>query len=227
MASLLPESQYDKFADFYFEFVHRENPAKNRMVDAVVSMLGDATRKEACDLACGEGFLSRILAAKGARVTGVDLSKKLIEHARHLSTGLSIEYTVDDAQRLTSLPDSLFDIVVCNMALMDIPNLDATYGAVNRILRDNGTFVFSIVHPCFETPFNSENPALITDEGGSFVAKRVTRYGEEGKWFSDGVGMYGKLGSFHRKLSTYLNTLIRAGFTIVEVAEPMLPLGEV
>ncbi|MXZ24311.1 MAG: methyltransferase domain-containing protein [Caldilineaceae bacterium SB0665_bin_21] len=226
MSRFLPESQYDKFADFYLEFVHREDPAQNPIVEAVVAMLGDVTRSEVCDLACGEGFLSRFLTAKGARVTGIDLSAKLIEHARHLSNGLLIDYAVDDAQRLASLPSSLFDIVVCNMALMDIPGLKETYGAVNRILRDEGTFVFSVVHPCFETPFNAENPAFITDENGNFVAKRVARYGEEGKWFSDGDGMYGTLGSFHRKLSTYLNTLVGASFTIVEIVEPMLPPGE-
>lgn len=92
---------------------------------------------------------------------------------------------------------------------MVLPGLEETYGAVRRILRDDGTFVFSIVHPCFETSFNAANPAFITDENGNFVAKGVTRYGEEGKWFSDGDGMYGTLGSFHRKLSTYVEHLGR------------------
>ncbi|MBV7330686.1 methyltransferase domain-containing protein [Chloroflexi bacterium TSY] len=226
MANRVLESEYDKVGDFYYEFVHRRDPTKHPTVEAILSMIGDPTGIRFCDLACGDGFFSRLLAARGAQVTGIDVSENLLRHAQRQAAGLPITYLRDDAQELTSVADGSFDVVICNMALMDIADLTATCRTAHRILCEKGMFLFSILHPCFETPFNAKNPSTEQDEDGNFIAKRVTRYSQEGKWFSDGSGMCGTLGSVHRKLSTYVNTLIRAGFTIQEFAEPLLPPGD-
>lgn len=42
-----------------------------------------------------------------------------------------------------------FDAAVCNMALMDIPDIVPLAEAVPRLLRPNAPFVFSTTHPCF------------------------------------------------------------------------------
>ena len=189
-------------------------------------MLGNVEGRQICDLACGEGFLSRVLAERQAVVTGIDISENLLAHARRQSIGLPIEYLRDDAQSLAVVPDASFDAVVCNMALMDIPNLEATFRTANRILRPAGMFIFVVLHPCFETPFNVDNSPIVEDEEGNFAALKITRYGEEGKWYSGGTGMRGTLGSIHRMLCTYLNTLVAAGFTISDVVEPLRPASK-
>ena len=127
---------------------------------------------------------------------------------------------------MNQISDASMDAVICNMALMDIPDLTATFSSVRRVLVDGGKFVFAILHPCFFTPFNAENPPEDLDEEGNFKALRVTRYGLEGKWFSNGIGMCGTLGSHHRTLSTYLNTLSASGFQLEEVSEPLAPVLE-
>ena len=114
------------------------------------------------------------------------------------------------------------DAVLCHMALMDIPDLAATLSSVRRVLVDQGRFVFTILHPCFFSPFDAENPREDLDEEGNFRAVRVSRYGREGKWYSDGSGMCGTLGGHHRTLSTYFNTLIESGFQLSEVSEPLV-----
>ena len=219
----MPASEYDKFGDFCYDRVHEGDPSKDQNVVAILSMLGDVTNLRICDLACGEGFFSRILAERGAQVTGIDLSENLLAHARRQSAGMPIRYLRDDAQQLRSVPDSSFDLVICNMALMDIADLAATLHTVSRICAAGGQFFFAILHPCFVTPFNAKNPQIEQDAKGNFVAKRVTRYSQEGKWYSGGTGFCGTLGSFHRKLSTYLNSLAQAGFSLLEVSEPLLP----
>ena len=65
---------------------------------------------------------------------------------------LGIRYLVDDAQSLASLGDESFDLVVCQLALMDIPDLEAVLAAVARVLKEGGSFVFVIGHPCFLAP---------------------------------------------------------------------------
>jgi SAM-dependent methyltransferase len=60
----------------------------------------DVTGKSVLDLACGEGFYSRLFKANGAsRVLGVDLSGKMIDLARasEAEAPLGVEYIVGDA----------------------------------------------------------------------------------------------------------------------------------
>lgn len=226
----LPPSEYDRARDFYFnrlkkllaspDFFFHEN------VDVMLRTLGDVAGLQVCDLACGEGYLARALTARGAHVTGIDLSENLLAHARRQSAQANITYIRDDARTLASVEEATFNVVICNMALMDIPDLDATMSTVHRILKPGGVFVYCILHPCFETPFDAGNPPHEVDDDGNVVAIRITQYRTEGKWFSDGSGIRGTLGSIHRMLSTYLNTLIQAGFTIAELQEPVLDIRE-
>ena len=105
------------------------------------------------DLACGEGYNTRMLARKGAKVTGIDSSAKMIELAKQEETKekLAIRYLVADASDLSQLPSSHFDIVTCFMSLQDIENLEKTVSEAARVLKHAGRFVSSIPHPCFET----------------------------------------------------------------------------
>ena len=222
----LPSSEYDAAGDFYLNFITTQLATPDSFfhqnVEIMMRMLGDVKGLQVCDLACGEGFLSRILATQGGIVTGVDLSATLLHHAVRQSPELAVAYVRDDVQSLASVDDASFDAVVCHMALMDISDLDATIKTVHRILKVRGAFVFCVLHPCFESPFNVDSPPHELDDEGNLMAIRVTRYSEEGKWFSGGSGVRGTLGSIHRKLSTYLNSLIRAGFAIAEISEPAL-----
>ncbi len=224
-ADLDSSSEYDKAGDFYLKWLDRNVPDRDRSiqpsVEVILAMLGDVRGIRVCDLGCGEGYLSRILASRGALVTGVDISRNLLRHAMEHSDGHGITYILDDAQSLNQLSDASMDAVICHMALMDIPDLTATVSSVRRILVDHGRFVFTILHPCFFSPFDAENPREDLDEEGRFKAVRVSRYGLEGKWYSDGSGMCGTLGSHHRTLSTYFNTLIKSGFQLSEISEPL------
>lgn len=221
----MPPTVYDEKADFYVGFVDQvSDTAPFRItIDAILDELGDIGELEVCDLACGEGFFSRVLSDNGAHVRGFDLSTKLIELARTRSRD-SISFEVSDAQILPGVADNSFDIVVCHMAVMDIPDIDALFANVRRILKPGGRFALTVLHPCFETPFDTSTGNIFEqDEAGNFVACRVMRYREEGLWRSGGKGVRGHMGAFHRMLSTYLNSLIAAGHQITKLLEPMIP----
>jgi hypothetical protein len=121
-----------------------------------------------------------------------------------------------DAETLAGLSAASFDGVICNMALMDIGDLVAASASTQRILRKGGWFVFTIMHPCFQT----SKSAWITDAGKT--GRLVRAYFEEGRWHSSKSGMRGRVGSVHRTLSTYFNTIRAAGFVLEAVAEPRL-----
>src|SRR5260370_40092714 len=146
---------YDDIADWY-EAQVRDGllPFHTVAITALLELMGDVHGREVCDLACGQGILARELARRGARVTGVDLSRRLLEIARQeeRAAPLGITYQRDDAHELTTLPVAGFDALACNLALMDIAELEPALVAVRRVLRAGGAFVFSITHPCLISP---------------------------------------------------------------------------
>ncbi|MER3514998.1 MAG: class I SAM-dependent methyltransferase, partial [Chloroflexota bacterium] len=88
--------------------------------------LGSVYGLRILDLACGQGFLCRELARRGAQVTGVDASGEMIRLARTYESGnpLGITYLHADAADLRDLDDGSFDIVICNLSLTDIADLE-------------------------------------------------------------------------------------------------------
>jgi SAM-dependent methyltransferase len=169
--------------------------------------------------------VSRFLAQAGAEVVGVDISAGLIETARGRNALENVSFRVDDAHRLGTLADDSFDIVVSQMAMMDIPDHRAMFGAVRRVLRRGGVFVFSLLHPCFEGPYRPGENSYIEDADGNFTAVVVRRYGSEGFWQSGGDGVRGHMGAYHRMVSTYVNDLITAGFRLERLEEPLVEGG--
>lgn len=105
------------------------------------------------DYGCGDGGFSIILARRGARVYGVDISAGLISRARAAaaSSGLdgnAPQFITGDAQRLP-FADAKFDFVVGNGALHHL-DLDQAYAEIARVLRPGGTAVF--MEPMYSHP---------------------------------------------------------------------------
>ncbi|MGN6791421.1 MAG: class I SAM-dependent methyltransferase [Streptosporangiaceae bacterium] len=180
-------------------------------------LAGDVSGAVVLDLACGQGIASRAVASAGAAsVTGVDASPEMIEFARRYEAArpLGIRYLVDDAQSLASLGDGAFDLVTCQLALMDIPDLAAVLTAVARVLKEGGSFIFVIGHPCFLAP---EAQTVAGQDG--HPARLVSDYLTERFWRSSNPEGVRRVGNHHRTLSTYLNALGRAGFWLAESDE--------
>jgi 2-polyprenyl-3-methyl-5-hydroxy-6-metoxy-1,4-benzoquinol methylase len=214
----MPASAYDEIADWYDECIRARDSLADRVGQWALEQTGDLAGQQLCDLACGQGLMARYLARRGARVTGIDLSEKLLAAARRYEEAepLGITYQQGDAQSLSHTPDAVFDGVVCHLALMDIPDLAATLRAVYRVLRPEGWFLFSITHPCFQMPTWGPPDQDIASEGSE-----ASRYFREGFWRSDYPhGVRGMVGAYHRTLSSYLNTLSDASLILERLIEP-------
>lgn len=210
-------SAYDEIAEWYDSWVGSGAMRDDPYFPAVEALMGEIAGRHLCDLACGQGRVARHLADLGASVVGVDLSAKLLAIARHHEEvePRGIVYRHADARSLDGLADGEFDGVVCSMALMDIPDLAPTLHSVARVLRPGGLFVFSILHPCYHTAQSGE---LATPEG---TVRTVGGYFAEGYWRSaTRTGPPGKVGAYHRTLSTYIAALTDAGLTLEHLREP-------
>lgn len=210
-------ASYNDIAEWYDRYL--QSPIYQEvLLPALLAAIGNVQGQNICDLACGQGWFARELARRGAHVTGVDSAERLLNLARHYEQQAlqGIVYQQDDAQLASSLADSSFAGCVCVMALMDIPDLQAVFHTVKRIIKPGGWFVFAITHPCFEVPFAQW---MTTDDGQ--VVRAVRGYFQEGFWKTESGGVRSRVGAHHRTLSTYLNALVNAKLALESVTEPM------
>jgi SAM-dependent methyltransferase len=201
---------------------------------AVERLLGSVDGRRVLDVACGNGLFARRLAELGARVTATDVSEPMLEHAlrRGAAQAADIEYRrcdATDAGALLGLGEGTFDAVVCNMALMDIPEIAPLASALPRLLTAGGHFVFSITHPCFNR-LGVRFVAEAEYDAGQPVSRRgvlITRYltPETG----EGVAIDGQPVNqlyFDRPLSLLLGPFLDAGLSLDALEEPAFPAGE-
>lgn len=109
-----PSTEYfSGLADGYARFRPSYAPAA---IDAVLE--GVAPPVRALDVGCGTGISTRLLAARGARVIGIDPSHDMLDQARRAGTpegGGTVEYRLGTAEA-TGLPDASRDVVLCAQA---------------------------------------------------------------------------------------------------------------
>ena len=106
----------------------------------------------------------------------------------------------------------MFDAVVCNRGLSDIDDLDGAMHTVRTVLRPGGTAAFSLMHPCF--PGHGNGLSSWPPDAGYFV---------EGWWTTGGEGCRGRVGAYHRMVSTYVNAAVLHGLRIERLLEPPFP----
>jgi 2-polyprenyl-3-methyl-5-hydroxy-6-metoxy-1,4-benzoquinol methylase len=127
-----------------FGRLHMLNPV-------IFRLLGALEGKRVLDAGCGQGYLSRLLAERGAFVTGVEPAQVLYEYARTRARerGHDVHYIQADLSSDADIGRD-YDLVVANMVFLDIPDWKPAMRNCVTALRPGGLFVFSVNHPCFE-----------------------------------------------------------------------------
>ncbi len=237
MADDKVSSEWDEASKSWADFVRRGKDYYREEMNnpATFRMLGNIKGKRILDLACGEGYNTRILAKKGAKVIGVDFSEEMIKLARQTEKGdrLGIRYYVSDSANLKELENEHFDAVTCFMALMDIERYKDTISEVARVLRKKGKFVFSITHPCFEFGATIDGESLAEwkyEEGTENSVDKKALHLEIRKYFGitkcevtwDMKRLVEpfQTTAFHRTLTDYFQTLYKNGFAVTRLNEP-------
>ena len=216
-------ARYDDVTDFYVSEIG--NGIDDPATQGLLSLSGDVAGLRLLDLACGHGRVSRELASRGARVTGVDLAPAMIALARSTSPDSAppdagaaeaqIEYLVADVCDPAAFGSGAFDGVVSGFGMSDIDDLDAVLRTVRQVLVGGGFFAMSILHPCF--PGRPPNVSSSWPPGDGYFT--------EGWWRSEAPEskLRQVVGANHRTVSTYLNAMVRHGLAIDAISEPQPP----
>lgn len=104
--------------------------------------LGDLRGKHALDYGCGHGMASVVMARRGARVTGFDLSTEYVNEARRRAeaNGVEVEFLPADAEQLPFASQS-FD-AVWGCAILHHLDLSVAGRELYRVLKPGGVAVF-------------------------------------------------------------------------------------
>ena len=171
-----------------------------------LALLPDVSGLDVLDAACGPGKYAEILLARGARVTGFDLSPTMIELARKRNGGRGTFFVHDLATPLPDHADASFNGVLCALALHYLPDWTPALREFHRLLKPGGWLVLSVEHPFFEYGyFKSEH---------YFRTERVTA-----TW--KGFGTPVEITSYRRPLQACLQPLLRNGFYLDDFIEPL------
>lgn len=220
-ADAAAEASWDHVASWYDSVAAERGTEFQQevIVPGALRLLELPPGSKVLDLACGQGSVSRALHQSGAQVTGVDLSRQLIQIARKRSPR-AIRYLVGDARRLDSLPGQSFDAAVCILAAQNIDPIKPVFAECARLLRPGGCLVMVISHPAFRIPRQS---SWHWDEKRKLLCRLVDRYLAPLKIPVD-IRPFRQPGqkltwTYHRPLQNYINGLSAAGLWINALEE--------
>jgi 2-polyprenyl-6-hydroxyphenyl methylase/3-demethylubiquinone-9 3-methyltransferase len=127
-----------------FRPLHEINPLRLGHIEGLAGLQGSRV----LDVGCGGGILAEAMAARGARVTGIDLAEKPLGVAQlHLlESGLAVDYRLVAAETLAREAPGRFDVVTCMEMLEHVPDPGATVRACAELARPGGHVFFATIN---------------------------------------------------------------------------------
>ena len=128
----------------------------------LVTLSAAAPGTRALDLACGTGDIAFALAARGAQVSGLDITFRMLQLAR--AKGSAASFLAGD---MLALPfrDGEFDLVTAGYGLRNVPDIPRALTEIRRVLKPGGRFLSLGLQPA----------------RGSRFARRLSRISDAGR----------------------------------------------
>ncbi len=149
--NFIPESNYmaiyDTDAESYDEWY---STSIGRFIDDIQSnmvfeQLEPKQNMHILDVGCGTGNQSIKLAKLGCKVTGIDISEKMLDQAIHKKEGLSIEFIQMEANSL-NFPDNYFDAIISVTAFEFIKNINQAFVEMLRVAKNGAPIVIGTLN---------------------------------------------------------------------------------
>lgn len=124
--------------------LHAINPVRTEYIAGRMALAGTRV----LDIGCGGGLLAEALAARGARVTGIDASAEAVAVARlHLhESGYAVEYAQGTAEQWAESHPGEYDLVTCLELIEHVPDPQSLVQACARLVRPGGALCVSTLN---------------------------------------------------------------------------------
>jgi 2-polyprenyl-3-methyl-5-hydroxy-6-metoxy-1,4-benzoquinol methylase len=223
---------WDNLAEWWDNKIGDGNGFQDYLIEpATERLLALKPGERVLDIACGAGRFTRRMATHGVAVLAIDHSEMFIKRAKQRTTDNAdkIEYRIVDATdraALLALGEKQFDAAVCTMALMDMSSIEPMISALPKLLKPGGRFVFSVLHPAFNSLTASLTAKEIYRDGKLVTVSgiEITDYAAATAYM--GIGISGQpepQNYFHRPINMLFNTCFKYGFVLDGMEEPTLP----
>lgn len=204
---------YDEYATQYAAYAS-DREGKEIKDDPFLSLfldvIGDVSGLTVLDAGCGEGYLARILHERGAKVTGMEISPRLVELARAKDPEGKITYEVADLSQPLPAYQEHFDLSASFFVLNDVADYRGFLSTLGSVVKRGGRTVFFL-----------NNPYSMVLRG------QVTDYFDSSKAFpylgmaQAGVHVY----YYQRTLQEYLDACFAAGLQLQRLVDVPTPEG--
>ncbi len=175
-----------------------------------LGLFNEIINKKVLDIGCGSGHSLKYMAEKGAsELWGVDLSEAQIKAAKDTVKNEKINLFCAPMEDDIGIPKQYFDVVYSIYAIGWTTDLAVTFKLIHSYLKPGGYFIFSWDHPLY-AHLKSQDGQIYLD--GSYQNEGVIKY-------PNFKGEDAPVVIPKRKMATYINELIRVGFTIDSVIE--------
>ena len=203
---------WDDSAEAYIRFQDEGDRNRTLLLDPIMlEHCGDVRSKLVLDLGCGEGRFARMLAARGARVVGLDPTTAMTQRAAARAEG--DERYVRAAAEALPFADARFDLVVSYISLVDIVGFREAIAECGRVLAPGGRMVAA------NLGFTTACSVWERDEQGRRLYRKIDRYVDEFSQTFEWLGI--KIVNHHRPLGAYMAAYLGAGLLLREFLEPV------
>jgi 2-polyprenyl-3-methyl-5-hydroxy-6-metoxy-1,4-benzoquinol methylase len=223
---------WNRNAAFWDERIGEGNDFVNALIwPATERLLELRPGQRVLDVACGNGLYARRLAAMGVDVVALDFAAEMIARAQERPPvhGGAVVYKVLDATdeaALLALGEGRFDAAICQMALFDMAEISPLMRALARLLRPGGRFVFSVMHPCFNSPHMTHMAEMHEQDGDlvTLYSVKVSGYMTPSRAYGAAIaGQPKPQVIFHRPLQMLLGAAFEVGFVLDGLEERAFP----
>jgi SAM-dependent methyltransferase len=170
---------------------------------ATLAVVGDVPGLRVLDAGCGPGTLAADLIARGATVTGIDMSENLLAIAR--TRAVTAEFRRHDLTQPLPFPDASFDLVVSSLVMHYLEDWVPPLREIHRVLAPGGRFVFSTHHPFMDLRVSGSDDYFGT-------------YQWDERWQRGDQVMHMRF--WHRPLRAMLAAFDEAGLALCRMIEP-------
>ena len=172
-----------------------KNPTRDLSAKILRQQAFALAGKAILEIGCGTGLNTVWLAKKAALVQAVDISEGMLQQARTRIHSGNVEFHTSDITKPWSAVSDSFDLVIDNLVLEHIQDLAHIFKEARRVLKANGLFYLSELHPYKQL------------------------HGSQARYKDAKTNREMRIPAFQHSTAEFVNTAINAGFVVSSLGE--------